>query len=262
MTKRRRNTNIDKRLNGSFRRLFYPLSLVAGVVCLWELLLVTGTVDAFVLPSPLTVVKAFTKDFRLLAYHSVYTLTEGFIGLFISIALGYLAAIGMDRFAYMRKALYPLLVLSQTIPYVAVAPLLVLWFGYNMPPKIILVTLTCFFPLATGVYDGMRNIQAEYLDELSVMGGKYIDGLLSVKIPLGLPGFFSGLKIAATYSIVGAVVAEWIGGVAGLGVYMTRVRKSYEFDKMFAVIFLIAVISLMLIGIVKYIERRVLENVT
>ena len=228
---------------------------------LWQLSLTSGLVDEFILPSPLSVLGAFYKDFGLLMKYSVYTLSEGFSGLIISIILGYSAAIGMDRFVYMRKALYPILVLSQTVPYIAIAPLLVLWFGYNLTPKIILVTLTCFFPVAIGIYDGIRGIQREYTDELKVMGGTYIEGLYSVKIPLSLPGFFSSLKIAATYSLVGAVIAEWIGGTAGLGVYMTRVRKSYEFDKMFAVILLIVVISLGLINIVKFLERRMLKDV-
>jgi len=239
----------------------YPLSLLAALIVCWQLLLTLGIVDEFLLPSPVSVAKAFCKDFALLMEHSVHTLAEGFYGLLISIALGYLFAISMDRFRYVQKALYPLLVLSQTVPYIAIAPLLVLWFGYNMTPKIILVTLTCFFPMAIGIYDGIRNIQREYIDELKVMGGKYLEGVWHVKVPLSLPGFFSSLKISASYALVSAVVAEWIGGTAGLGVYMTRVRKSYEFDKMFAVIFLIVLISLCLISLVKIIEKRMLKNV-
>ena len=239
----------------------YPVSLLAVILVIWQLVSSLGIVAEFTLPSPISVGKAFCKDFVLLMQYSAYTLFQGFCGLFISIALGYVIAVGMDRFVYVRKAVYPLLVLSQTVPYIAIAPLLVLWFGYGMAPKIILVTLTCFFPVAVGIYDGMCNIQREYLDELRVMGGRYIKGLIHVKVPLSLPGFFSSLKIAATYSLVGSVIAEWIGGTVGLGVYMTRVRRAYEFDKMFAVIFLIVLISLGLISLVKFIERRVLENV-
>jgi len=245
----------------SITNKLYPLSLLAAIIVCWQLLLTLKIVDAFLLPSPISVAQAFCKDFKLLMQHSVHTLSEGLYGLLISIALGYLFAISMDRFRYVRKALYPLLVLSQTVPYIAIAPLLVLWFGYNMTPKVILVTLTCFFPMAIGIYDGMRNIQREYIDELKVMGGKYLEGMWYVKIPLSLPEFFSALKISASYALVSAVVAEWIGGTTGLGVYMTRVRKSYEFSKMFAVIFLIVLISLGLITLIKFIERRMLKNV-
>ena len=242
-------------------RHLYPLSLLAALLVFWQLLLSLGLVEEFLLPAPLSVVRAFVRDFPLLLRYSGYTLAEGLMGLVISICLGYLASVGMDRFGYVRKALYPLLVLSQTIPFIAIAPLLVLWFGYNMAPKVILVTMTCFFPLAVGIYDGICHIQREYIDELKVMGGTYLEGVLHVKLPLSLPGFFSALKISATYSLVTAVVAEWIGGTHGLGVYMTRVRKSYEFDKMFAVIFFIVLISLALLWLVKFIEKRALKNV-
>ena len=245
----------------SITNKLYPISLLVAVIIMWQLLLSLNIVDAFMLPSPLSVIKAFCKDFALLIKYSGHTLFEAFSGLFISILLGLLAAISMDRFRYVRKALYPLLVLSQTVPYIAIAPLLVVWFGYGMTPKIILVVFTCFFPMSIGIYDGIKNISSDYLDELEVLGGTYLQGVVNVKIPLSLPGFFSALKIAVTYCIVGTVVAEWIGGTTGLGVYMTRVRKSYEFDKMFAVIFLIAIVSLILIALVKFIEKRALKNV-
>lgn len=238
-----------------------PLSLLASLVVIWQLISSLGLVEKFILPSPLSVAKTFYSEFGILASYSVYTLTEAFIGLFISIALGYAAAVSMDRFGYCKKALYPLLVLSQTVPYIAIAPLLVLWFGFGMAPKIILVSLTCFFPLAVNIHDGICGIRQEYIDELKVMGGGYFKGLIFVKLPLSLPGFFTAIKIATTYSIVGAVISEWIGGTHGLGVYMTRVRRSYEFDKMFAVIAFVVLISLLLITLIKIIERKVHKHV-
>jgi len=231
------------------------------VILIWQIITAFEIVDRFLLPPPIAVIRAFARDFPLLMHHAAHTLTQALAGLAIAIAMGYLAAIGMDRFAYIRGALYPLLVLSQTVPYVAIAPLLVLWLGYGMAPKIVLVSLACFFPIAVGVYDGIRGIPREYLDELSVLGGSYLEGLCFVKLPMSLPGFFSSAKIAVTYCFVGAVVAEWMGGTRGLGVYMTRVRRSFEFDKMFAVIFLIVIISLCLMWIVKLLERRAIKNV-
>ncbi|MCL2033154.1 MAG: ABC transporter permease [Oscillospiraceae bacterium] len=235
--------------------------MVAGIVLLWQAVSMLGVVDAFILPPPMAVLQAFCSDFTLLMGHSVSTLMQAFIGLSISIVAGYVAAVCMDRFDYWRKALYPMLILSQTVPYIAIAPLLVLWLGYGMAPKIVLVSLTCFFPIAVNVYDGIRGIHREYIDELSVMGGSYMEGLRFVKLPLSLPGFFSALKIATTYSFVGAVIAEWIGGTRGLGVYMTRVRRTFEFDKMFAVILLISLISLGLMGVVKFMEKRLTKDV-
>jgi len=244
-------------------RQWQPVSLVVGVLLIWYITTADGLglVEAFILPSPISVVRAFAGDFTLLMRHSAYTLLEAFAGIAISLVVAFAAAIAMDRFLYWRKALYPLLVLSQAVPYVAIAPLLVLWLGHGMSPRVVLVALTCFFPLVVGLYDGIRQIRQDYLDELKVMGGSYTAGLCFIKLPLAMPTFFSGLKIAATYSFVGAVIAGWVGGTTGLGVYMTRVRRTFEFDKMFAVILLIVVISLILMYGVKFLEKRMTRDV-
>ncbi|MCL2377589.1 MAG: ABC transporter permease [Defluviitaleaceae bacterium] len=255
-------SNFGKKIKGSAAYGYWqPISLVMGVLLAWQVSTAGGMVDAFILPSPMSVIRAFGGDFELLMRHSAYTLSEAFVGLAISLSAAFLAAVGMDRFLYWRKALYPLLVISQAVPYIAIAPLLVLWLGHGMAPRVALVSLTCFFPLVIGLYDGIRQIRQEYLDELQVMGGSYFAGLFFVKLPLGRPTFFSGLKIAATYSFVGAVIAGWVGGTTGLGVYMTRVRRSFEFDKMFAVILLIVIISLLLMYVVKFLEKRMTRDV-
>jgi len=252
---------MKKRLNTIRADYWQPTSLLIGVFLAWQISTAGGMVDAFILPSPMSVLRAFVGDFALLMRHSRYTLIEAFAGLAISLGVAFVAAMAMDRFLYWRKALYPLLVISQAIPYIAIAPLLVLWLGHGMAPRVTLVALTCFFPLVIGLYDGIRQIRQEYLDELQVMGGSYFSGLYFVKLPLGMPTFFSGLKIAVTYSFVGAVIAGWVGGTTGLGVYMTRVRRSFEFDKMFAVILLIVIISLVLMYIVKFLEKRMTRDV-
>jgi len=245
----------------AFLQNWQPLSLVVGILLAWHISTARGMVDAFILPSPISVIRAFTGDFALLMRHSAYTLSEAFAGLAISLGIAFVAVVGMDRYLYWRKALYPLLVISQAVPYVAIAPLLVLWLGHGMAPRVVLVSLTCFFPLVIGLYDGISKIRQEYLDELRVMGGSYIAGLCFVKLPLGMPAFFSGLKIAVTYSFVGAVIAGWVGGTTGLGVYMTRVRRTFEFDKMFAVILLIVIISLILMYGAKFLEKRLTRDV-
>ena len=238
-----------------------PLSLIVGVIVVWHVTTATDMVEAFILPSPGAVVRAFVGDFALLMRHSRYTLAEAILGMALSLAVAFATAIAMDRFHYWRKALYPLLILSQAVPYIAIAPLLVLWLGHGMSPRVALVALTCFFPIVVGLFDGMRHIRQDYLDELKVMGGSYFSGLWHVKLPLSMPTFFSGLKIAVTYAFVGAVIAGWVGGTTGLGVYMTRVRRSFEFDKMFAVILLIVTISLILMYGVKILEKRMTRDV-
>jgi ABC-type nitrate/sulfonate/bicarbonate transport system permease component len=147
------------------------------------------------------------------------------------------------------------MVISQTIPTVAIAPLLVLWMGYGMMPKVALIVLVCFFPIAVALLDSFRSSDPDLINLMRAMGAKPVQIFRHVKWPAAITGFFSGLKIAVSYAIVGAVISEWLGGNEGLGVYMIRVKRSYAFDKMFAVILLIMIISLLLIQVTVWLER-------
>lgn len=231
-----------------------PATLVA-LVAVWQLACSLGLVPPYLLPSPVAVVRALVADAPLLATHAATTLAEAGIGLAAGVAIGLAAAIIMDRFEVLYRAFYPIVVLTQTIPAVAIAPLLVLWFGYDMLPKIVLIVVSTFFPITVGVLGGFRSVDPDEIDLMRSMGATELQILRHVKFPAALPQFFSGLKISAAYAIVGAVIAEWLGGFSGLGVYMTRVRKAYSFDKMFAVILLISVLSLALMGAVDRARR-------
>lgn len=222
------------------------LAAIAAILLVWQILSATGIVPKFMLPSPLDVGKAFVNDFPLLMQHARITLMEAFIGLFVGISLGFVMAVVMDHFDFMYKAIYPIVILTQTIPTVAIAPLLVLWLGYDMAPKITLVVIVTFFPITVGLLDGFRSSDIDTVNLLRSMGATKIQIFRYIKLPSSASHFFASLRISASYSVVGAVIAEWLGGFNGLGVYMTRVKKSYAFDKMFAVIFLISIISLLL----------------
>ncbi|MBQ2995814.1 MAG: ABC transporter permease, partial [Oscillibacter sp.] len=154
------------------------------------------------------------------------------------------------------RAFYPILVITQTVPTVAIAPLLVLWFGYEMAPKVILIVIVTFFPVTVGLLEGFRSTDADAVNLLRSMGASRWQIFRYLKLPSALPQFFSGLRIAAAYAVVGAVISEWLGGFGGLGVYMTRVKQAFAFDKMFAVIFLISAISLGLMALVDWAEKR------
>lgn len=173
----------------------------------------------------------------------------------IGVALAFIVATLMDRFAFLYKAIYPILVITQTIPTIAVAPLLVLWMGFGMAPKITLVVITTFFPIAVGLLGGFEGADGDAINLMRAMGANRYQIFKYVKLPNAMPSFFSGLKVSASYAVVGAVISEWLGGFEGLGVYMTRVKKAYAFDKMFAVIVFISVISLLLMGLVNLLER-------
>ena len=232
-----------------------PFIIILCIIILWQSLSMTGFIPKFMLPSPVSMLKAFVNDFPLLMHHAGFTLIEAFLGLVIGIITGFIMAIIMDRFELAYKAIYPVLVITQTVPTVAIAPLLVLWLGYGMLPKITLIVVTSFFPITVGLLDGFRSADRDALNLLKTMGATPLQNFIHVKLPSATGYFFAGLRISVSYSVIGAVVAEWLGGFDGLGVYMTRVRKSYSFDKMFAVIFFISAISLVLMYLVKKIQE-------
>ncbi|MDI9591074.1 MAG: ABC transporter permease [Acidobacteriota bacterium] len=236
------------------RRVAVPGVAVATLLLVWELVVRCGVVPNFLLPSPTQVVAALVGDAALLASHVGTTLMEALLGLAIGVAVGFATAVLMDRFETVSLALDPLITISQTIPTVAVAPLLVLWFGYGLAPKVILIVLTTFFPVAVSLVAGFRAVDPDMIDLMRTMGASDLQVFLQVKLPGALEHLFSGLRISATYAIVGAVISEWLGGFSGLGVYMTRVRKSFSYDRMFAVIILISVLSLALMRLVDALE--------
>lgn len=232
------------------------IAAVTGLLIVWQLVCTTGLVPSYMLPSPVQVVQAFVSELPALWENSLITLQEAFLGLILGVSVGFLAAVLMDAFEVLYKAFYPLLIITQTIPSVAIAPLLVLWFGYEMAPKIILIVISTFFPVTVGLLDGFRSADKDAIGLLRSMGANRLQIFRYIKFPSALPQLFSGLRIAAAYSVVGAVISEWLGGFGGLGVYMTRVKKAFAFDKMFAVIFLISGISLALMALVEFAEKK------
>lgn len=234
----------------------WSLSAIAVVLILWQTICSLGIVDSFMLPSPLQVGGALISEFPALMEHSAITLSEAFVGLGLGILSGFFMAVLMDQFDVLYKACYPLIVVTQTIPTVAIAPLLVLWFGYEMTPKVILVVITTFFPITVGLFNGFKSVDQDSVHLLRAMGSGRWQIFRYLKLPGAMSQFFSGLRISASYAVVGAVISEWLGGFGGLGVYMTRVKKAFSFDKMFAVIFLISIISLLLMKGVDLLQKK------
>jgi ABC-type nitrate/sulfonate/bicarbonate transport system permease component len=229
------------------------------LLALWQTVSGLGLVPPYMLPSPLRIVRAIANDFPLLMRHTGVTMLETAVGLLLSLAASFVLALVMDNTAFLRRQIMPILLFTQTVPAIAVAPLLVLWLGYGASPKIALVFITCFFPLTVGLLSGLQSADEDSVQLLKSMGATRRHIYRYLKLPSSLPGFFSGLRIAGSYAVIAAVVAEWLGGNSGLGVYMTRVRKSYSFDKMFAVILLTAALSLVLMRGIEELEKRVVR---
>lgn len=232
-----------------------PVCVILILIGVWQLVCAAGIVPKYMLPSPVQVGKAFVADFPLLMTHTKVTLMEAFLGMGLGVLLGFVVAVLMDAFPLLYKGFYPIVVITQTIPTIAIAPLLVLWMGYDMAPKVTLVVITSFFPITVGLLEGLRSADQDTMNLLKCMGANRAQIFWHVKLFGALPSFFSGLRISAAYAVVGAVISEWLGGFFGLGVYMVRVKKSYSFDKMFAVIFLICLISLLLMKGVDLLQK-------
>lgn len=235
-----------------------PVTAILLLLFIWQMMHMTGVLPSYMLPSPWQVATAMISDFGLLMHHAGTTLGEAFAGLGIGIALGFLAASLMEHCQILYRALYPLLVITQTVPTVAIAPLLVLWMGYGVAPKVTLVVLVTFFPIAVGLLNGYKEADPDAIRLMKAMGASTLQIFRHIKLPSSLSYFFAGLRISVSYAVVGAVISEWLGGFAGLGVYMTRVKKSYAYDRMFAVIFLITAISLLLMKSVDLIQEGVM----
>ncbi|MBQ1415690.1 MAG: ABC transporter permease [Lachnospiraceae bacterium] len=236
----------------------WPIATLIVIILAWQLVSTAELVPSFMLPSPVKVAAALVSEFPLLLAHSRVTIVESAAGLALGVLIGFGFAVLMDRFDGAYRALYPLIVISQTIPTVAIAPLLVLWFGYGLLPKVVLIIIVTFFPMTVSMLSGFREADPETIDLLRSMGASRAQIFRHVKFPGALGSFFSALRICVSYAVVGAVISEWLGGFEGLGVYMTRVKSAFAFDKMFAVIVVISVVSLILMGIVSLAERRLM----
>lgn len=232
-----------------------PIIFIIILLSIWEVVVRAGGIEKYIMPAPTDVIKVLISDFKTMIPHILATLYEGFVGFIIAIALSIILAIVMDMVPLIKKALYPVLVISQTIPTIALAPLFIIWFGFGALPKIIVVVIVCFFPIVISIVDGLEGVDKDLINHFKLMGASKLNVFIHLKLPYGMINFFSGMRIAATYSIMGAVIGEWLGGDKGLGVYMTRARSAYALDKMFAAIVIIVIISMAIFILVSVIEK-------
>jgi len=216
---------------------------VALFVLLWQGVVWVFTVPTYLLPSPSATVSAVVKDASLLRRHVTATVVETLAGLSTAAVLGIALALVMHRSKLLRDLIYPHLVLSQAVPLIAVAPMILIWFGLGLLSKILVVAFVCFFPLAVNTYEGFRTVDPTYAELLDTFGASWLDRYRHLYVPATLPGILAGAKIAATYSMLGAVVGEWLGGSVGLGVYMTRSLQSFRTDRLFGAILLVMLLS-------------------
>lgn len=212
---------------------------------MWQVAGLLHLLPQYIFPTPFEIAHAFVRDHSLLLIHARITLLEAAIGLSCGTLLAILLALIMDSISWLRRAIYPLLILTQTIPTVALAPILVLWLGYGLAPKVVLIILTTTFPIVISILDGFRNCDSDMITLLQLMKANRFAILWHLKIPASMSYFYAGFRVSVSYAILSAVVAEWLGGFEGLGVYMIRAKKLFQYDTMFAIITLVSALSLL-----------------
>ncbi len=235
-----------------------PVAVTAGIVAVWELAVVIFQIPGYVLPSPIQVAAALIQERGILASHGLVTVAEALTGIAISLVFAVILGVVMDCFPLARRGIYPILVATQTVPMIVMAPILIIYMGFGVGPKILTVVLMCFFPVAVSFCDGLAQVDEEYVNLVRSYGAGRWKAYRLVKIPASVPALISGLKVAATYSISGAVVGEWIGAQKGLGYYLLRVKNGYMLDKVFACVAVIVFLSLCMNGVIRLYQRMAL----
>ena len=241
-------------------RAALPALAIAALLVAWEALVRILKIPSYVLPAPTQVLAALWEDRAALLRHSGVTVAEALGGMGISLVCAVALGMLMDFSEGVKSMLYPILVVTQTVPMIVLSPILILYLGFGAAPKILTVVLMCFFPIVVSFTDGMGQIDPGYVNLIRTYGGSRLQVYTLVKIPYALPALFSGLKVVATYSVSGAVVGEWVASQAGIGYYLLRVKNSYALDKMFASVLVIILLSLMMNGAITLLRRLCLPH--
>jgi len=238
----------------------YSFVFLVGFLCLWQAASLFFAIPEYILPSPLRILAVFGKSSPLLIKHSLVTLQEIISGLGIGVSVGFFLAIAIISFNILHKTIYPLIVAVQSLPKVVLAPLFIIWFGFGMLFKIILISLMVIFPVLVNTIKGLESVQPELLDLLKSLRASKLQVLLKIKLPSSISYFFIGLKIAVPSSVIGAVFAEYLGSDRGLGYVIMLSSVNLDTSRMFAALFLLSTISLFIFGAVCILERIILTR--
>lgn len=241
------------------RQSIYSIVLIGILMIIWEI--GANIINkSFILPSPINIAsKLWEIREPLFLYHLPVTLSVIIIGLSISLILGVLLAISMNLSKTLERMFYPILITSQTIPIIAVAPIFVLWFGYTIWSKVVVTIIITFFPLTVSTFDGFKSTNEEFRDLLKTLGANKRQIFLKLEVPSALPMFFSGLKIAVPMSVIGAAIGEWLGAQAGLGYFSRRMMTQFDGAGVFAPILVLSVVGILLFLIVSFIESKLMK---
>ncbi len=247
-----------RRLRTLVERIVLPLAVAIVVLGGWQLYVALSGINRILLPPPTLVARAFWSDRSLLASDAWVTIREIVYGYVLAVAFGVGLAMLIHSSRMIERALYPWLVVSQMVPIPAIAPIFVLWTGFDIRPKLMVIALVCFFPIVVNTIDGLRAVEPELLDLLRTLGASRLQRFRLARIPAALPFLFSGLKVSAAFSVLGAVFGEWVGANSGLGYEILVLNNQSATADMFAVIAVLSVIGIGMFTLVASLERLML----
>ena len=235
-----------------------PALLVAALIAIWQGAVVLFDIPAWKLPAPSAIAAELVASRALFLKHTWVTLLEVVLGFSAALVTGVLLATLIAYYRTLRRAIYPLVIASQTVPIIVIAPLLLIWVGYGMTPKIIVVILIAFFPITVNTVDGLRSVDSDMVNMMRTLGASRWQIFTKVQAPAALPFLFSGTKIAVTFSVIGAVIGEWVGASAGLG-YLTRISVPlFLTARAFGAVVVLAAMGITLFVSVALLERLLL----
>lgn len=246
----------------SGERLLPPLLVTALAIAVWQVYVSVAQPRPQVLPSPGRIAQQGWASREILLDHTMATLEVTFIGFSISLICAGLLATAMDFVSWLRRALVPLLVVSQTLPIAAIAPLMIIWFGFGTLPKVLVVVLVTFFPMTVGLVEGYASADRDAIAMVRGMGAGRWTTFRLIRLPSAMPRFFTSLRIGITYAVVGAVFAEYVGAEKGLGVYMSQQKNSFRTDLVLAAVAVCAVVSVALFVLTYLVQRLVAPWIT
>jgi ABC-type nitrate/sulfonate/bicarbonate transport system permease component len=230
----------------TWQRWVLPPVVLLVLVGLWEAAVAVFDIAPYLLPAPTRVWEAFWDLVPDLGDDLLATLTTAVLGLLLALVVGVLLALAIATVPLVRRALYPLVVVSQSIPMIVLAPVLIAWWGFGQAPRVLVVALVAFFPIVVSAVEGLERADADRIELIRSMGGRRWAELRHVRLPGALPATLAGLQIAATYAMVAAVIAEWMGAQSGIGLLLTRSQASFRMDQVFVGVVIIAAVSVAL----------------
>ncbi|WP_436160665.1 ABC transporter permease [Mesorhizobium sp. LjRoot246] len=234
-----------------------PAMVSVGLLLLaWELYATYSGIKPTILPAPSRVFEQAMLNREALADNAIPTIRATLLGFACSLSAAFALSMLVDFFQPLRRALFPVFIVSQTLPLVAIAPLVVLWFGFGLAPKIMLVALVTFFPMLVALVEGYESTEAEIGQMLRAMGAGRWRIFMLARLPSALPYFFAGLRISITYAVVGAIFAEYAGAAKGLGIYMLNAKNNFRPDLVLAAVGVSAALTLVLFGLTVLLQRQ------